>query len=254
MMLLRAIMTDNTKPQVTFCFVLVILMSSQPIEGAKCPPGWLEWRQSCYLLLPDKMNWYEAMEACDRPGLSGLAAPNSPDENDFIWHSIVKNTDGLWIACTDVVQEGVWVCGGQPLTFSSWFGGNPRNDTHLNCARVTVYGAPARGLWADDVACGSANRKQAACEMTVAAVQIYHTYTGPDGRVPQECLHHHDIKNVTVESLLTCGWACRADPRCRSFNLWLITKGKICQLNDITRLGADGADFKATNNCFYFNL
>ncbi|XP_038069106.1 CD209 antigen-like [Patiria miniata] len=240
-------------PRQAFCLLSVILISSRAIHCAQCLPGWLKWQQSCYILLPDKMDWFEASEACNRPG-SGLVVPNSREENDFVWKSVGPQTDGMWIGCTDAAQEGIWLCGGQPVTFSSWYWGNPHNDSHCNCARMTVYGAGVS--WADDVPCGgSNNRKHAACEMTVSAVPAYHTITGPDGRIPQQCLLHHDIKNLKVDGVLACGWACLADPRCRSFNLWQsIKREKMCQLNDVTRQAADGNDFKATDNCYYFDL
>ncbi|XP_038069349.1 C-type lectin lectoxin-Lio3-like [Patiria miniata] len=232
--------------------VFINLPSCQALY-ASCPPGWLKWQQSCYILLPDKMNWFEASEACNRPG-SSLAVPNSQEENDFIWKSVGPQTDGMWIGCTDAAQEGIWLCGGQPLAFSNWYPGNPHSDNQLNCARMTAYGGG--GSWADSVPCGSSNRKPAACEMTVSAMPAYHTFTGPDGRVPQQCLLHHDIKNRTEAGVLACGWACRADPRCRSFNLWQSNteREKMCQLNDVTRLVAVLTDYKATNNCYYFEL
>ncbi|XP_038066765.1 uncharacterized protein LOC119736828 [Patiria miniata] len=303
--------------------IIINLPSCQALY-ASCPPGWLKWQQSCYILLPDKMNWFEASEACNRPG-SSLAVPNSREENDFIWKSVRPQTSGMWIGCTDAAQEGIWLCGGQPLSFPNWNPGNPHTDNQRNCARMTVNrgggswsdsvpcgsrnrkhaacemtvsampayhiftgpdgrvsqrqpmtfpnwnpGNPhtdnqlncARmtthfggGLWSDDVPCGSSKRKHAACEMTVSAMPVYHTYTGPDGRVSQRCLLNHDIKKLAAEGLLACGWACRADPRCRSFNLWQISKReKMCQLNDVTRFGADCNDFKAIDKCYYFDL
>ncbi|XP_038069320.1 galactose-specific lectin nattectin-like [Patiria miniata] len=231
--------------------IFINLPSCQALY-ASCPPGWLKWQQSCYIRLPNRMNWFEASEACNRPG-SSLAVPNSREENDFIWKSVGPQTNGMWIGCTDAAQEGIWLCGGQPLAFSNWYPGNPLTDNQRNCARMTIH--DAGGLWSDNAPCGSKNRKHAACEMTVSAMPAYHTFTGPDGRVPQRCLLHHDIKNLTAEGVLDCGWACRADPRCRSFNLWQSSKReKMCQLNDVIHLGADVTDYKATNNCYYFEL
>ena len=239
-------------------FVSVILPGSRA-PYAPCPPGWLKWQQSCYMLLPDKMNWFQAAEACDRPR-SGLAVSNTQEENIFIWQSIVLGRDGaggLWIGCSDEAQEGVWLCGNQPahrIQYTNWDATRFIQDNQHNCARMTIY-APD-GTWSDDVPCSSTDYKSAACEMTAFnAAPTYHTFIGPDGRVPQQCLLHHGIQNITVDGLLACGWACWNDPRCRSFNLWQISKVEnICQLNDATRLGADPTDFKATNNCFYFDL
>ncbi|XP_038075390.1 perlucin-like protein [Patiria miniata] len=236
------------------CILFLIsasLLRSQALP-ASCPPGWLEWHQSCYILLPDKMNWFEASEACNRPG-SSLVVPNSREENLFIWKSMVEGAEGLWIGCTDAAQEGVWMCGGQAAQYTDWAVDFPSVNDEMNCARITVYN---KGRWRHDVPCDIINdRKSAACEMPVFAAPAYHTFSGPAGRVPQQCLLHHDIKNLTVKGVLACGWACRADPRCRSFNLWQNSKReKTCQLNDVTRLGADRIDFAAVNDCYYFDL
>ncbi|XP_033630317.1 perlucin-like protein [Asterias rubens] len=80
---------------------------------SSCPTGWVKWRESCYILLPDKMNWMQADAICKRPG-SNLVVPDSREENHFIYEWAVKESVGMWIGCTDVVQEGVWLCGGQP--------------------------------------------------------------------------------------------------------------------------------------------
>ncbi|XP_022103323.1 perlucin-like protein [Acanthaster planci] len=237
--------------------VLFLVFATSSVALAQytsCPSGWLNWQQSCYYRLPDKMNWFQASEACNRPG-SSLTVPDSEEENFFLWQSIVKGpvgAGGLWIGCTDAAQEGTWLCGGQPARYTNWNSRKFRNSSDYNCARLTVF---AKGKWSDDIPCSSKNNRSAACEMKTSTVPIYHTFTGTDGRVPQQCLHHHNIKNVPVESLLACGLACRATPRCRSFNLWQISKAeRQCQLNQVTRLGADSYDFKATNNCFYFDL
>ncbi|XP_038069268.1 perlucin-like protein isoform X1 [Patiria miniata] len=228
---------------------LLLLVSNRSFLQASCPPGWLKWRQSCYIRLPNRMNWFEASEACNRPGGS-MIVPNSREENLFIWESLVKGTGGLWIGCTDAAQEGVWLCDGQPAQYTNWHPRYPSRSNKRNCARISTYEG---WRWVDKTLC---NRQRfAACEMTPSSVPAYHTFTGPDGRVPQRCLLHHDIKNLTAEGLLSCGWACWADPRCRSFNLWQSNKKeKMCQLNDVTRLVADDNDFKATDNCYFFNL
>ena len=213
-----------------------------------CPTGWVKWRRSCYILLPDKMNWIKADEACSQLR-SQLIVPNSRQENDFIFQSMGGN--GIWIGCTDAAQEGVWLCGGQPASFTYWYPGNPHNDSLFNCARMTVYG----GKWSDSMECDKHHPKLAACEMDVSTVPVYHTMTGPDGRVSQQCLLHHDINNLAVEGVIACGRACTSDPQCHSFNVWQSSKKeKKCQLNDVTRLEADHTDFKVTDGCYYFDL
>ena len=116
---------------------------------------------------------------------------------------------------------------------------------------LTAYGSAVR-KWANTLPCDSATRKLAVCEMQAVRVSVCHTFTGPDGRVSKRCLYHHSIKNLTVRGLFDCGRACRAYPRCHSFNLRLISeKEMLCQLNDATGLKAD--DTKAKAGCDYFN-
>ncbi|XP_071797193.1 low affinity immunoglobulin epsilon Fc receptor-like [Asterias amurensis] len=236
----------------TVLFHLLILMAMQSIIVlSSCPNGWVKWRQSCYILLPEKMNWVQAEAACKRPG-SNLIVPDSREENQFIYEWAVKGNDGMWIGCTDAAQEGVWLCGGQPARFTNWNHGSPRNDMDLNCARMTIYS----GGWSDNSKCSNISTKIAACEMPVPIVPIYHTLLGPDGRVSQYCPLNHVIDNLAVEGVIVCGWACTSDPRCRSFNIWQSSeKEKKCQLNNVTSIEEDNnTDSKDTEGCVYFEL
>ncbi|XP_071797277.1 C-type lectin domain family 4 member M-like [Asterias amurensis] len=238
----------------TIIFHLLMLMTMQSIVIvlSSCPTGWVKWHQSCYILLPDMMNWMQAEAACNRLG-SNLIVPDSKEENDFIYEWAVRGNEGMWIGCTDAAQEGVWLCGGQPARFTNWwYPHDPHhNDTGLNCARMTVaYG----GLWSDILKCDSDAYKLAACEMPVP-MPIYHTLLVPDGRVSQYCPLNHVIDNLAVEGVIACGRACTSDPRCRSFNVWQSSKKyKKCQLNDVTRLEDDHTDLEVTQGCFYFEL
>ena len=234
--------------------LLATCCSSRQVLCASCPPGWLNWQQSCYFTLPGRMNWFQASEACDRPGGS-LVVPNSEEENRFISQSIVqREQEGLWIGCTDAAQEGVWLCGGQPAQYNNWASRRWRQDRDHNCARMTTH--KANSEWSDSVPCGGTKHKSGACEMKAFdAAPTYHTIIGPDGSVPQQCLLHHGIQNITVDGLFACGWACWSNPQCHSFNLWQSSKAeKMCQLNNATRLGAEPSEFRPINGCYYFDL
>ena len=102
----------------TILFHLLILMTIQSIAIvlSSCPTGWVKWRQSCYILLPEKMNWMQAEAACKRPG-SNLIVPDSEEENHFIFEWAVKRKGGVWIGCTDAER--------MKHTFST-----PRNVEH----------------------------------------------------------------------------------------------------------------------------
>ena len=224
-------------------------MQSIVIVLSSCPTGWVKWRQSCYILLSEKMNWMQAEAACKRLG-SNLIVPDSKEENDFIFEWAVKGNGGMWIGCTDAVQEGVWLCGGQPARFTNWKTDFTLEDTRYNCARMIK-----NGPWSDNLRCNGTATKAVVCEMPAPTMPVYHTLLGPDGRVSQYCLLHHVIDNLAVEGVIACGWACTSDPRCRSFNVWQRSeKEKKCQLNDVTRLENDQTDSHDVEGCVYFNL
>ena len=73
-----------------------------------CPPAWLAWRDACYILLPDTMDWEQGQRVCDRPGTS-MIVPDSQEEQDFIWQEMkaqmekngvdLKDQQQLWIGC-----------------------------------------------------------------------------------------------------------------------------------------------------------
>ena len=237
----------------TILFHLLILMTMQSIVIvlSSCPTGWVKWRQSCYILLPEMMNWMQAEATCKRLG-SNLIVPDSKEENDFIFDWAVKGNEGLWIGCTDAAQEGVWLCGGQPARFINWRDDSPRDDMKLNCARMTVQLA---GVWSDKISCQSTDHKSAACEMPDSIMPIYHTLLSPNGRVSQYCPLNHVIDNLAVEGVIACGRACTTDPQCRSFNVWQSSKKeKKCQLNDVTFLEDNHTDFKDIEGCVYFEV
>ena len=72
---------DNAK----HCYLLILMtMQSIVIVLSSCPTGWVKWRQSCYSLLPEEMNWMQAEAACKRLR-SNLIVPDSREENDFIF-------------------------------------------------------------------------------------------------------------------------------------------------------------------------
>ena len=112
-------------------------------------------------------------------------------------------------------------------------------------------------MWSSTVPCtiGEDRYKFTVCEISASTVPCYQTVTDPDGRVSQRCLRDHGLQNLTVSGLLGCAKACREDARCFSFNLWQDGgEEQTCQLNDVGRLGADRADFEATDNCYFFDL
>ena len=109
-----------------FGFLISLLMivpylmgaeSSAPAYG-RCPGGWHEWGDSCYMnRLGTKYNVFEAKEICRGYG-GNIPSINSKPEHDFILvpfeGSFPDNIPdkGFLIDCTDKVVEGEWVCTG----------------------------------------------------------------------------------------------------------------------------------------------
>ena len=79
---------------------------------------------------------------------------------------------------------------------------------------------------------------------------------GHDGRIKSQCLVGHVMKELRADGVVSCGKACRSEPRCRSFNL-LMEKGSgkmVCQLNNATRHEAADGNMKARDKCYFFDL
>ena len=227
---------------------------------AACPPGWLSWQDSCYILLPDKVNWIEASKVCNRSGIS-LIIPNSQQEHDFIWREMKKRmkefgavTDSdmeVWIGCylINVYHEDQVVCvgDGSAPVYNKWGIGQPNNQDQ--CIRMTEYFG---GKWGD-IDCGKSNF--VACEMEAFLANECRRSATRFTHVPQQCLFNHEIKSHTVKESIDCGLACWAEPLCRSFNLWQqADKNKICQLNHASRFEADVTDIKYNENCFFYEV
>ncbi|XP_033630285.1 CD209 antigen-like protein E [Asterias rubens] len=77
-----------------------------------CPPDWHRYGESCYFIIKDKMDWYQANRTCAE-SRANLAIPNSQSEQDYIWELFLKEpdlttNDHLWIGCNDILEEGNW--------------------------------------------------------------------------------------------------------------------------------------------------
>ena len=84
---------------------------------------------------------------------------------------------------------------------------------------------------------------------------IFCLQTGNDGRFTSQCLFNHVTKEQAGNGIVSCGKACRSDPRCRSFNLLEQEGGKmVCQLNNATRHEAAEGEMKEEENCYFFDL
>ncbi len=138
-----------------------------------CPPGWLTWQDSCYILLPDRMNWFEGKKSCAELG-ANMMVPDTKDEQDSIWSEMKtqieqdrnvnsENDLDLWIGCQDFEDDGSLVCMGVEgdLTFKNWEQDQPNTPNDCCVRMVGKWG----GEWGD---LDCINIKFTACEMPVA--------------------------------------------------------------------------------------
>ena len=145
-----------------------------------CQPGQERFGVSCYEMLPERMTWKKAAEACSNMGAS-LAVPDSLDEHQFIWEMFMRNSTmgSVWIGCTDIEQEGVWMrAGGQGrrCTYFNWMPGAP-SESYGNRKDCLVMLRSYGGLW-NNIGCS--HRRYAICEY--ATPEIYCLQADANGR------------------------------------------------------------------------
>ncbi|KAL4217630.1 hypothetical protein ACF0H5_022372 [Mactra antiquata] len=137
-----------------WCLLGSPLLSAAQNTGA-CPAGWVQFKQSCYLLHSQKTNWYESELVC-KGHHSTLAIVTDKDENDFIKNTIRNAHSGendahVWLGAGDDVVEGhfLWYGTDEHLTFTNW-GPNEPNSVPLNINEdCLVYWAQYDWEWAD---------------------------------------------------------------------------------------------------------
>ncbi|XP_071798849.1 macrophage mannose receptor 1-like [Asterias amurensis] len=170
---------------------------------------------------------------------------------------MVSNVESgnVWVGCTDREVEGKWVQPGEgECSFFNWYPGEPTKQNGEDCV---LMNPPCDGSWND----GSCNYpsyvvcQRPAVAPTIPPVSPYCLQADTNGRFASHCLTGHVIKELPIKGVVACGSACRDEPRCRSFNVRLgrRSKEKICQLNNVTREGADNEVFDIDNSCYYFN-
>ena len=226
--------------------------------SAICPPLWQQYGESCYIVVTETMTWFQANRTCHSTGAK-LAVPNSQGEQTFIWkmyeqisHGRLLKVKGLWIGCNDLEEHGKWKhcpLSGRNNSYANWRGNQPKNR-NAHCVAMTRRG---NGRWGDKLC-----KKEiyAVCELRASSSSAYCTQTGADGRVASRCLSGHVIKELPATGVVSCGKACRSEPRSRFFNL--LEQGprkRVCQLNNVNlRDAADENMHPERQNCVSFDL
>ncbi len=148
-----------------------------------CPPDWHRYGESCYFIIMDKMDWYEANRTCAE-SRANLAVPNSRSEQDYIWELFQKEFDptpstSLWIGCNDIEEEGKWQhcpLKGETNAYENWAEGEPNSRRQANCGQMWFS---VSGKW-DDHVC-SYNENYAICKQPVSKTPKFCLWTGKDG-------------------------------------------------------------------------
>ena len=238
--------------------VLLFLVACYTTLAAICPTDWQRYGESCYFLITQPMNWYDANDTCFKSHAT-LAVPNSQTEQTFIWEMFpellkgTKPTRSLWIGCNDLQEVGNWQhC---PLknesdVYQNWEEGRPGNNAEKNCVVMSRFSA---GQWRN-LYC--TRTKYATCERPLdTTTPVFCLQAGSNGRVESHCLFGHVMQELRAEGVMSCGKACRSEPRCRSFNLLGLGRGEmVCQLNNATLQEAADGDMKANDKCYFFDL
>ena len=237
--------------------VLLFLVGCYTTLSAICPTDWQRYGESCYFLVTQPMNWYDANDTCFKSHAT-LAVPNSQTEQTFIWEMFLEffnattPTYSLWIGCNIIEEEGNWQhC---PLresnAYENWNDGEPDDNDQTDCVAMKKF---IQGKWAEKIC---TKIQYAVCELPVfTTTPVFCLQTGFNGCFESQCMLSHAMKELRAEGVMSCGKACRSEPRCRSFNLLEKGRGEmVCQLNNATRHEVADGDMEAKDNCYFFDL
>ena len=112
--------------------------TTTPDEVSECPEGWSRNQTSCYWVVLDNADWFEAYNGCQQLHPSAhLASSGSETENAFIGR-MHFNTH-FWLGGTDSDVEGNWTwTDGTPFDYTNWYSGEGSDDTGDNCLAINV--------------------------------------------------------------------------------------------------------------------
>ena len=211
---------------------LLALVCAVPAVSGECPPEWMQFGDSCYFLNTERLPQENASSYCKE--LNGnLAFPDTQEEQDFLWGVYLEHLApfsyihwGPWIGCDDKETEGVWPC--INLTYVNWTPNEPNDfDGAEDCSEL---GPGWNGKW-NDVSCHQP--RVSVCELRLSrsaarAVCEISTGTSLTGTL---CVINTKAEPSAVRRVMSCGKACRSDPKCRSFTARL-GSGGVCELDD----------------------
>ena len=150
---------------ISICFILFLMISmlTKSYGQVTCPSGWIQYGESCYLILPafnpvngDILgNWDQCNAYCPTsyPGATMLCVNNAA-ENEWIRSQYESYGNYNWIGYTDMLPYGGgkgtkqygWVTGCSS-TYANWAAGEPNNqNNNQDYAALNPYNG---GQWSD---------------------------------------------------------------------------------------------------------
>ncbi|XP_071784871.1 echinoidin-like [Asterias amurensis] len=164
---------------------LVLCIYCGRLLAEVCPRDWHRYGESCYFIIMDKMDWYQANRTCAK-SRGNLLIPNSKSEQDYIWELFLKGFDqtpdaSVWIGCNDIEEEGNWQhcpLKGETDAYDNWKDGELNDYGPGEDCGVMWRGFD--GKWADHI-CSDQN--YAVCETTVSNTPKFCLQTDKDGRL-----------------------------------------------------------------------
>lgn len=118
-------------------FILfLILLVTASVHGA------IRFGERWATFVTEPQNWYSAFEVCQSYGMQ-LLTLKTENENDILREYLKDyKTKSVWVAATDIGQEGswVWATTGLQVTSSRWRSPPDNYMGMENCAQVTMSG------------------------------------------------------------------------------------------------------------------
>ncbi|XP_074543103.1 uncharacterized protein LOC141803107 [Halichoeres trimaculatus] len=102
-----------------------------------CPPDWLLFNSSCYLISRNSRSWPEAKSYCESQG-GYLAIIHTAEEQTFLWDLLPRgHWNSYWFGITDGDTEDVWKwVDDTVLVGGFWEVGEPNNHINEDCGYI----------------------------------------------------------------------------------------------------------------------
>uniref|UniRef100_A0A023EFA0 Putative c-type lectin n=1 Tax=Aedes albopictus TaxID=7160 RepID=A0A023EFA0_AEDAL len=131
-----------------------LLLASLVADSAKLP-------FNKYVIMDDKVTFFEAWRSCQYYGLQLASVTSSEDNQQLskLMNRSARGNDTFWLAGTDVGREGKWVwitTNKLVLHFSNWGSISPLFAEVNDCMAIGSF-TEDRTLW-DDIPCSEAHK------------------------------------------------------------------------------------------------